>query len=95
MMVFLYLIKKLTKTLDELTERFAGSSIENSTIEGSWVETIGERKLYYKDKNRLLWIICDDTKENRVFFTKYKRKLILRFRQRSILMLITNDVSII
>ena len=36
--------KKLTKTLDELTERFGGISREDSIIEGMWVETVGGRE---------------------------------------------------
>jgi hypothetical protein len=86
---------KLTKTLDELAERFAGSSREGSIIEGRWVETVGKKKVYFKDRNRSLWIICDDSVENRKFFSEYKKKLEARFRQRSIFIFITSNVSII
>lgn len=86
---------KLTKTLDELTERFTGSSIEDSTIEGRWVETVGKKKVYFKDRNRSLWTICDDSVENRNFLSEYKKKLEIRFKQRSIFILITSNVSIL
>lgn len=41
---------KLTKTLDELTERFAGSSRADSIIEGRLVETVGKKKIYFRQK---------------------------------------------
>jgi hypothetical protein len=80
---------KLTKTLDELTDRFGGSSSDESSIEGKWVETIAANKVYYKDRGRLLWLVCDDSSENRTFFIEYNKKLKERFRQRSIYMIIT------
>lgn len=70
-------------------------SREDSIIEGMWVETVGGGKIYYKEKNRMLWIVCDNTETNRKFFKTYKRKLEVRFRQKTIFMLITVNVSII
>jgi hypothetical protein len=60
-----------------------------------WVEIIGKKKVYYKDRNRNVWVICEDSQENRKFFSAYKRKLERRFRQRAIFMFFTGNVSIV
>jgi hypothetical protein len=86
---------KLTKTLDELTNRFSGSSEVDSEIEGRWIQFVGKKKIYYNDKNRMIWVTCDDTEENRKFFSDYKKKLERRFRQRWIFIIITGNVSIV
>ncbi|HKI07003.1 MAG TPA: hypothetical protein VKA09_01280 [Nitrososphaeraceae archaeon] len=86
---------KLTKTLDELTDRFGGGSRDDSIIEGRWVETVGRKKVYFRDKNRSIWVVCDDSAENRYFFSEYKKRLEVRYQQRSIFILITGNVSIV
>jgi hypothetical protein len=80
---------KLAETLRELTDRFGGSSNDKSVVEGRWVEIVDGKKVYYKDRNRVLMILCDDSPENHDFFVAYREKLRKRFEQRSILIVIS------
>jgi hypothetical protein len=48
-------------------------SKESSVIEGYWQNP--ETKIQYRDTNRNIWIICNDTVSNRKYFRNLKRRL--------------------
>jgi hypothetical protein len=47
--------EKVSQTYDELVDRFGRCSSDNSTIDGRWKDP--ETKVYYNDKNRMMWVI--------------------------------------
>lgn len=76
--------EKLMQTYDEIVERFTSCSLNNSTVNGRWMDE--ETKVYYNDTSRSIWIICENNEENRIFFNEFKTKLLERFKQKEILM---------
>jgi hypothetical protein len=57
-------------------------SKESSIIEGFWQNP--ETKIQYRDTNRNIWIICDDTLTNRKYLRSLKRRLEIILRQEEI-----------
>ncbi|MDQ4074357.1 MAG: hypothetical protein M3162_08665 [Thermoproteota archaeon] len=75
--------KKFLDTYSELVDQF-GKISKISDIAGNWVEP--KTNIFYEDENHIIWIICDDSQENKIFFSKYKEILKERFQQKEILM---------
>jgi hypothetical protein len=75
--------EKVSHTYNELVDRFGRCSIDNSTIHGHWKDP--DTKMYYTDKNRMMWVICEDNNSNREFLGAFKFALEKRFQQQSIL----------
>ncbi len=75
--------KKFLDTYSELVDQF-GKISKISDIAGNWVEP--RTNIFYEDENHIIWIICDDSQENKTFFSKYKEILKERFQQKEILM---------
>ena len=76
--------EKLIQTYDEIVDRFSACSLNDDRITGRWRDP--KTKVFYNDKLRSIWVICEDNQENRDFFTEFNTKLCERFRQEEILM---------
>ena len=66
----------LERTYDEVVERFKAYSIKEE-IQGVWIYK-GQK---YEDINRVLSIVIEDNKENRIWLGEFKERLKDRFEQ--------------
>jgi hypothetical protein len=75
--------KKFLDTYSELIDKF-GKISKISSVVGNWIDPI--TKDFYEDDSHVIWIICNDSEENKIFFLKYKEILKERFHQKDILL---------
>jgi hypothetical protein len=76
--------EKLIQTYDDIVERFSACSMNNSETTGRWMDP--KTKTYYNDKLRSIWVLCEDSKDNRDYFNRLRTELCERFKQKEILM---------
>ena len=72
---------------DTIKEKFSGVNVEVSNIKSQWLDQT--TKKYIRDVNRRLWVICEDTEQNRNYFKSLKDPIEKILRQKEILMFIT------
>lgn len=53
----------ITQAYDGILSEFTGLTKENSTLKGYWMHP--EKRVYVNDTNRNVWVICEDTPENK------------------------------
>lgn len=79
--------EKITQAYDAIKDKFTVLSIDNSTIEGYWMHP--HKKVYVNDTNRNVWVICEDTEENRQKCKSLKTQLEALLKQDEILIYIS------
>lgn len=79
--------RKFIELYDKLIERFSGYSTI-SPLTGSW-KSDRTGKLYKDEENVGLYVICEDSKDNKFFFAHLKQRLKKEFEQEDILMFYT------
>ncbi len=75
---------KFLEVFNELTILFGGSSSEENSILGSWIDP--KSGIRYDDENRVYHVVCDDTSDNVQKMQDYKEKLKGIFQQEEIMM---------
>ena len=79
---------------EELVKQFgAVSSEDNNIINGYWINPQDNKA--YADKNKVYWIIVEDTEENRLYFANLQNKLESLFKQESILIYLTPVLNLL
>ena len=73
----------LNTTVGELKQQFGALSLETQRIEGLWARHAGQPQ---PDDLVRIFIDVPDTDENRHFFSAFKHRLMVRFRQDDIWM---------
>ena len=82
--------KLLALTVEELEERFGALSSETQVIHGRWRQA----KRRYQDELMRIWVDCERDPEVTAFFTGFKKRLKVRFRQKEI-WLITHTIQLL
>ena len=75
---------KFLDVFNELTGLFGGSSSEENSIMGSWIDP--KSGIRYDDENRIYHIICDNTADNIQKMQDYQENLKGTFQQEEIMM---------
>ena len=84
--------EKYSLTFDEIYDQFRGCTIDNSPLEGRWLNKKTHQR--YDDENIAYWVICDDVIDTVYFLDTLKDRLTERFDQDEIMMYSTT-VSIL
>ena len=86
--------EKYRTMFEELVKQFgAVSSEDNNIINGYWINPQDNKA--YADKNKVYWIIVEDTEENRLYFANLQNKLESLFKQESILIYLTPVLNLL
>lgn len=70
--------QKLYDLKDEIVKKFKGASMDDATINGTWIAPDG---VAYYDKCKKLFVDIEDTPENGEWLKEYKEKLKVELKQ--------------
>ena len=75
---------EFSETYKDLINHFGGCTVDPAPRSGVWINPDTGQEI--TDEVVVYWIICEETKENKLFLNDFKEVLKKRFRQDEIMM---------